>query len=251
MCIRIHFIKLDILLVYWFYIPLGNNSGKRPVNPKVGRQWQIFIALKEVSDLKNFVESQACSGSYFAWNSIYSSCTKLCLFYVKHLFFFFLFLVLAFDQNVQYLDIDDEDDDDLELYLTQPFACGTAFTVSMLDSLMSAVSCHSYSHFVDNLVSNETVSMRKLSENYLRLFNTALNLVGWVLRGVQWLQCYFLGLSLLIRSLPLRACKRRGLHPMGITTGIIKKNVWKQAIAACVDRNRFSSDWWRSFKISE
>jgi len=53
-------------------------------------------------------------------------------------FFFFLFLVLAFDQNVQYLDIDDEDDDDLELYLSQPFACGTAFTVSMLDSLMSA-----------------------------------------------------------------------------------------------------------------
>ncbi|XP_020623677.1 calcium-activated potassium channel slowpoke-like isoform X2 [Orbicella faveolata] len=45
---------------------------------------------------------------------------------------------VAFDQNVQYLDIDDEDDDDLELYLTQPFACGTAFTVSMLDSLMSA-----------------------------------------------------------------------------------------------------------------
>ena len=41
---------------------------------------------------------------------------------------------------MQYLDIDDEDVDDLELYLTQPFACGTAFTVSMLDSLMSAVS---------------------------------------------------------------------------------------------------------------
>ena len=94
-------------------------------------------------------------------------------------FSFFLFLVLAFDLNVQYLDIDDEDDDDLELYLTQPFACGTAFTVSMLDSLMSAVSCHSYnSHVVDNFVSNETVSMRKLSENYLRLFNTAFNLVG-------------------------------------------------------------------------
>ena len=122
---------------------------------------------------------QGCSGSYFAGNSIYSSCTKLCPFYVKHLFFFFLFLVLAFDLNVQYLDIDDEDDDDLELYLTQPFACGTAFTVSMLDSLMSAVSCHSYnSHFVDNFVSNKTVSMRKLSENYLSLFNTAFNLGG-------------------------------------------------------------------------
>lgn len=53
--------------------------------------------------------------------------------------------MVAFDQNVQYLDIDDDDDDDLELYMTQPFACGTAFTVSMLDSLMSAVSCHSHS----------------------------------------------------------------------------------------------------------
>ena len=41
---------------------------------------------------------------------------------------------------MQYLDIDDDDDEDQELYLTQPFACGTAFTVSMLDSLMSAVS---------------------------------------------------------------------------------------------------------------
>ena len=103
--------------------------------------------------------------------------------------------MVAFDQNVQYLDIDDEDDDDLELYLAQPFACGTAFTVSMLDSLMSAVSCHSYGllacitavlpkmkeseratvyyhfitllnmaalrHFVDNLINNETVSLRK------------------------------------------------------------------------------------------
>ncbi|XP_073250943.1 calcium-activated potassium channel subunit alpha-1-like isoform X3 [Porites lutea] len=45
---------------------------------------------------------------------------------------------VAFDQNVQYLDVDDEDDEDQDLYMTQPFACGTAFTVSMLDSLMSA-----------------------------------------------------------------------------------------------------------------
>lgn len=66
------------------------------------------------------------------------------IFSVSHRCLVFVFLFLAFDQNVQYLDIDDEDDDDLELYLTQPFACGTAFTVSMLDSLMSAVSCHSY-----------------------------------------------------------------------------------------------------------
>lgn len=43
------------------------------------------------------------------------------------------------DSNVQFLDQDDDDDPDTELYLTQPFACGTAFAVSVLDSLMSAV----------------------------------------------------------------------------------------------------------------
>ncbi|XP_075924825.1 calcium-activated potassium channel subunit alpha-1 isoform X2 [Petromyzon marinus] len=45
---------------------------------------------------------------------------------------------LVNDSNVQFLDQDDDDDPDTELYLTQPFACGTAFTVSVLDSLMSA-----------------------------------------------------------------------------------------------------------------
>lgn len=45
------------------------------------------------------------------------------------------------DSNVQFLDQDDDDDPDTELYLTQPFACGTAFAVSVLDSLMSTVSC--------------------------------------------------------------------------------------------------------------
>merc|ERR1719477_534400 len=42
---------------------------------------------------------------------------------------------LVNDSNVQFLDQDD--DADTELYLTQPFACGTAFAVSVLDSLMS------------------------------------------------------------------------------------------------------------------
>lgn len=54
-----------------------------------------------------------------------------------------LLLLLLFsvnDSNVQFLDQDDDDDPDTELYLTQPFACGTAFAVSVLDSLMSAVS---------------------------------------------------------------------------------------------------------------
>jgi len=45
---------------------------------------------------------------------------------------------LVNDSNVQFIDPDDDDDDpDTELYLTQPFACGTAFAVSVLDSLMS------------------------------------------------------------------------------------------------------------------
>ncbi|KAH9491874.1 hypothetical protein Btru_029741 [Bulinus truncatus] len=51
---------------------------------------------------------------------------------------------LANDANVQFLDQDDEDDPDTELYMTQPFACGTAFAASVLDSLMST------SYFNDN-----------------------------------------------------------------------------------------------------
>ena len=47
---------------------------------------------------------------------------------------------LGNDANVQFLDQDDDDDPDTELYMTQPFACGTAFAVSVLDSLMSTVS---------------------------------------------------------------------------------------------------------------
>lgn len=52
----------------------------------------------------------------------------------------FVHLELVNDSNVQFLDQDDDDDPDTELYLTQPFACGTAFAVSVLDSLMSTVS---------------------------------------------------------------------------------------------------------------
>lgn len=56
------------------------------------------------------------------------------------LHFLFLLSELVNDSNVQFLDQDDDDDPDTELYLTQPFACGTAFAVSVLDSLMSTVS---------------------------------------------------------------------------------------------------------------
>ena len=46
------------------------------------------------------------------------------------------------------LDQDDDDDPDTELYLTQPFACGTAFAVSVLDSLMSTVSINNYNYYI-------------------------------------------------------------------------------------------------------
>jgi potassium large conductance calcium-activated channel subfamily M alpha protein 1 len=45
--------------------------------------------------------------------------------------------ILVNDTNVQFLDQDDDDEPDTELYLTQPFACGSAFAISVLDSLMS------------------------------------------------------------------------------------------------------------------
>ncbi|OAD55822.1 Calcium-activated potassium channel slowpoke [Eufriesea mexicana] len=70
---------------------------------------------------------------------------------------------LVNDSNVQFLDQDDDDDPDTELYLTQPFACGTAFAVSVLDSLMSTVS--------DNLL-----SCSYLIVAYLELYNAVLHL---------------------------------------------------------------------------
>merc|ERR1719362_1078375 len=44
---------------------------------------------------------------------------------------------LVNDSNVQFLDQDDDDDPDTELYLTEPFACGAAFAVSVLDAMIS------------------------------------------------------------------------------------------------------------------
>lgn len=46
---------------------------------------------------------------------------------------------LRVDSNVQFLDQDDEDDPNRELYMSQPFACGTAFAISVLDCIMSTV----------------------------------------------------------------------------------------------------------------
>jgi potassium large conductance calcium-activated channel subfamily M alpha protein 1 len=47
---------------------------------------------------------------------------------------------LRVDSNVQFLDQDDEDDPNKEIYMSQPFACGTTFAVSVLDCIMSTVS---------------------------------------------------------------------------------------------------------------
>ena len=51
---------------------------------------------------------------------------------------FDFFLLAENDTNVVFLDQDDDDDPNIELYMTQPFACGTSFAISVLDSLMSA-----------------------------------------------------------------------------------------------------------------
>ena len=52
----------------------------------------------------------------------------------------FILISLVCDSNSMYLDQDDMNiyDDD-GIFLTQPYACGAAFTVSVLDSLVSAV----------------------------------------------------------------------------------------------------------------
>lgn len=61
------------------------------------------------------------------------------LYFLTYSLIIFSLVELVNDSNVQFLDQDDDDDPDTELYLTQPFACGTAFAVSVLDSLMSTV----------------------------------------------------------------------------------------------------------------
>ena len=48
-----------------------------------------------------------------------------------------VFFVKGVDSNVQFLDHDDEDDPNRELYMSQPYACGTAFAISVLDCIMS------------------------------------------------------------------------------------------------------------------
>ncbi|KAK3528741.1 hypothetical protein QTP70_011211 [Hemibagrus guttatus] len=92
---------------------------------------------------------------------------------------------LVNDSNVQFLDQDDDDDPDTELYLTQPFACGTAFAVSVLDSLMSASqtvvvgglwNCQSAvrkADFISALASHYSFDFLALTETWISPQNTA------------------------------------------------------------------------------
>lgn len=74
------------------------------------------------------------------------------------------------DSNVQFLDQDDDDDPDTELYLTQPFACGTAFAVSVLDSLMSTVKILiSLSSYFNN---SKTIFQTYFNQNALTLIRS-------------------------------------------------------------------------------
>ena len=58
------------------------------------------------------------------------------------------------------IDQDDDDDPDTELYLTQPFACGTAFAVSVLDSLMSTV-----------IISNFIFYVKSVNDIFIYIYN--------------------------------------------------------------------------------
>lgn len=86
------------------------------------------------------------------------------------IFYFVAIPELVNDSNVQFLDQDDDDDPDTELYLTQPFACGTAFAVSVLDSLMSTVS-------IKNAFSNCVYTYRSIKIYLTRLVYSHLQLI--------------------------------------------------------------------------
>ena len=77
---------------------------------------------------------------------------------------------LVNDSNVQFLDQDDDDDPDTELYLTQPFACGTAFAVSVLDSLMSTVRMQYLDTCILNLLT--TLLQTYFNQNALTLIRS-------------------------------------------------------------------------------
>ena len=64
------------------------------------------------------------------------------------------------ESNVQFLDFGDEDEPDERIYKAQPFACGEAFSVSMMDSVTSSA-FHSPGtlYLVENLIQSSTNQM--------------------------------------------------------------------------------------------
>ena len=66
---------------------------------------------------------------------------------------------LKLESNVQFLDFGDEDEPDERIYKAQPFACGEAFSVSMLDSVTSSA-FHSPGtvYLIEDLIGRRTVS---------------------------------------------------------------------------------------------
>ena len=100
--------------------------------------WNIVDLLNLTSNAMITQEGKDCS-----WKNQHGmglSCLYFFCLIMLLIWFLRLFYISANDSNVQFLDQDDDDDPDTELYMTQPFACGTAFAVSVLDSLMSTVS---------------------------------------------------------------------------------------------------------------
>ena len=63
------------------------------------------------------------------------------------------------ESNVQFLDFGDEDEPDERIYKAQPFACGEAFSVSMLDSVTSSA-FHSPGtvYLIEDLIGRRTIS---------------------------------------------------------------------------------------------
>ena len=83
---------------------------------------------------------------------------------------------------------DDDDDPDTELYLTQPFACGTAFAVSVLDSLMSTVKYSLHGLLQHDCAVMQRNFNRKIPINAAQ-HNCAVNLKHPMLPGLLQLDC--------------------------------------------------------------
>jgi potassium large conductance calcium-activated channel subfamily M alpha protein 1 len=89
--------------------------------------------------------------------------------------------MIGVDSNVQFLDQDDEDDPNKELYMSQPFACGTAFAISVLDCIMSTV-CSLYRSLYMKFV---TLFFKQLKLTFCKAYfnENALTLIRTLITG--------------------------------------------------------------------